>query len=433
MIEFHIFEVFQYFLGYFEIFLCFVILQKINGVNRTGFKQVVILFISAIIAVIVAINRSFRLYSIILILFMIFSISITFCFLYQEKFWNTFLYTALYCFSLALLDMLIIFIMGSVLKESDLGAAIGRTICGKRIFVLSLARLILCLMYFYILYLNKVIAGRFFKPITLILVAEAIGVCYFQSIYAGRSISDLAKDYFVFLLIVVLVTITFGIYSIYRNALEESNIVKLRISMLEQNYEDLKLYYNDSRTLFHDCKAHISLIRKYLVDEQVEKALIYIDSIYSPFSELEKKICTGNDAVDLILNYKLSEINEKSIEIKYDVSLAKSLPLSLDEGDIFVILYNLLDNAIEACEVVPYGQRWIHLSIRHINEMFMLNIQNSFHIQPVYDQGELLTSKKDKRLHGIGMRSVKKIVQKYKGRIECNVTQNIFDVSITFF
>lgn len=433
MIFFYILGILQYFMGYFEIILCFTILQKLYNEKKSRFNQIVINMISGIIAVIVGANRNFRLYSIILIIFMIITISITFWLLYREKLWQTFLYTALFCFSLALLDMLIIFIMGSVLKKSDLGAAIGRTICGKRIFVLCLARFILFLLYSYVLHLKKLIFGTFLKPIALILIAEIIGVCYFQSIYAGRPIPELAKDYFIYVIIVILITISFGIYSIYRNALEESNIVKLRINMLEQNYEDLKLYYNDSRTLFHDCKAHISLIRKYLENGQIEKAVTYIDNIYSPFSELEKKVCTGNEAVDLILNYKLSEIDEKSIEINYDLSLAESLMSDIEEGDIFVILYNLLDNAIEACEKVPNGQRWIYLSLRQVNEMLMINIQNSFQVQPIYKKGELLTLKNDKHLHGLGMRSVKKIVLKYKGRIEYKAQQNVFDVSITFF
>lgn len=105
----------------------------------------------------------------------------------------------------------------------------------------------------------------------------------------------------------------------------------------------------------------------------------------------------------------------------------------IEEGDIFVILYNLLDNAIEACEKVPNGQRWIYLSLRQVNEMLMINIQNSFQVQPIYKKGELLTLKNDKHLHGLGMRSVKKIVLKYKGRIEYKAQQNVFDVSITFF
>ncbi|MFR5149509.1 MAG: GHKL domain-containing protein [Ruminococcus sp.] len=53
--------------------------------------------------------------------------------------------------------------------------------------------------------------------------------------------------------------------------------------------------------------------------------------------------------------------------------------LPFEESDIFVILYNLFDNAIEACENIYYTrEKWIYLSLRLINNMFMLCIQNSY-------------------------------------------------------
>ena len=100
--------------------------------------------------------------------------------------------------------------------------------------------------------------------LVLILLSEIIGVIYFQSVYAGDSIPDLAKGYYMYFVIIILAIMFFAIYSIYRSALEESKIIKLRNRMLERNYEDLKVYYNDSRTLFHDYRAHITLLQKYL-------------------------------------------------------------------------------------------------------------------------------------------------------------------------
>ena len=50
-----------------------------------------------------------------------------------------------------------------------------------------------------------------------------------------------------------------------------------------------------------------------------------------------------------------------------------------------------------------------------------------------YENGELLTIKTDKHFHGIGMKSVKKIVEKYEGQLEYDNKQNIFEVSITLF
>lgn len=433
MQKLYILNIAQYCLGYFEIFLCFRVLLGIYKKDSTKVEKFMILLACGILASIEAINRNIRLYSIILIVFLIITISIIFKLLCKVKFLSTLLYAALYCFSLALMDLFIIFTMGIVLCEGNFGIIIGRKNSLERILALFLARFLMLLVYVLLVKVREYISKKYINALLIILFAEVLGVFYFQSIYAGDSISDLAKDYYAYLIIIILAIIAFAIYSIYRSSLEENKIVKLRNNMLEQNYEELKSYYNDSRTLFHDYKAHITLLQKYLQENQIEKARMYLDSINKPLSDLEKKICTGNNAIDLVINYKLSEVKEKEIDIKYDISSVDISKLCFEEGDIFVILYNLFDNAIEACEKVPKSERWIFLSLRHINDMFMICIRNSYAIQPRYENGEIVTLKKDKQFHGIGMRSVKKIVEKYEGRLEYESDKNVFEVSITLF
>lgn len=433
MQEVHILNIVQYLLGYFEILIGFKVLQRVYRKENTRIKYFIILLACGILAGVEAVNRSIRLYSIVLIVFLIFIISIICTLLYKVGFMCTFLYTALYCFSLALLDLFIIFTMGIVLDEGNLGIAIGRKNSAERILALFLARFLMFALYLFLLKIGEYVSNKQVKALFLILFAEIFGVCYFQSVYAGDSISDLAKDYYAYLIIIILAIIAFGIYTIYRSSLEESKIVKLRNNMLEHNYEELRLYYNDSRTLFHDYKAHITLLQKYLQENQIWKAKTLLDSINRPLLELEKKICTGNNVIDLVINYKLSEMKEKEIDIKYDISPVDFIKLNLEEGDIFIILYNLFDNAIEACEKVSKSNRWIYISLRHINDMFMICIRNSYQVEPCYENGEIMTLKKDKHFHGIGMRSVKKIVDKYEGRLEYGSDQNVFEVSITLF
>lgn len=425
---------FQFMLGFFEIFLCFKMLQKIFEIrDKMSIKTFFVWGIIAVLAIVENINRNIRLYSIILIIFLIISISISFSILYKTKFLNVLLCTSFYCFSLELLDLFIIFTMGVILKESDLGIYIGRNISFERICALSFGRILLFLLYMCILKIKEFNIIKYKKAITIILLAEIIGVYYFQVIYAGGSIAELSRTYFAYLTIVILITISFGIYTIYRDAIEESKIVKLRTTMLEQNYLHLKLYFEDSRTLFHDYKAHITLLRRYLSDGDIKKAHEYIERISEPILNLENQVNTGHETLDLIMNYKLAEVKEKQINLKYNISFIDSNSLEIEEGDLFVILYNLLDNAIEACEKITSGEKWIELSIQNINKMFMISIKNSMQIRPYYKNGIIISSKKDKHYHGIGMSSVKRLVDKYNGHFEYSSTQNIFEVNITLF
>ena len=68
----------------------------------------------------------------------------------------------------------------------------------------------------------------------------------------------------------------------------------------------------------------------------------------------------------------------------------------------------LLDNAMEACARQPEGEsREITVTIRRINLFLIIRITNSSVAAPTIIDGSLVTSKRDKRLHGWGLRSVK--------------------------
>lgn len=127
MEEIYILNVLQYLLGYFEIYMCFEILRKVYKKENTKIKQCFEILICISLAVIEAINRSFRLYSILLIAVVIIVISITFSLIYKIKLRYTLLHTSLYCLSLELLDLFIIFTMGIVLHKEDLGIIYRKT------------------------------------------------------------------------------------------------------------------------------------------------------------------------------------------------------------------------------------------------------------------------------------------------------------------
>ena len=165
-------------------------------------------------AVIEAINRSFRLYSILLIAVVIIVISITFSLIYKIKLRYTLLHTSLYCLSLELLDLFIIFTMGIVLHKEDLGIIIGRQNSISRILALFLGRALMFLISLAIVRYKELIDKNRIGSLVLILLSEIIGVIYFQSVYAGDSIPDLAKGYYMYFVIIILAIMFFAIYSI---------------------------------------------------------------------------------------------------------------------------------------------------------------------------------------------------------------------------
>ena len=123
---------------------------------------------------------------------------------------------------------------------------------------------------------------------------------------------------------------------------------------------------------------------------------------------MEEKLCnSGNIIVDSMINYKLKGVANTDISV--DVCIPEKLDIS--DMDITVILGNLLDNALRAIkEVNEHGEE----SMLHLN----LNY---------------LTTKKDKKGHGLGLESVKEVLNKYNGVLQITCDKGVFIVEAVLY
>ena len=105
--------------------------------------------------------------------------------------------------------------------------------------------------------------------------------------------------------------------------------------------------------------------------------------------------------------------------------------------DINVLLGNLLENAIEAAQQTE--KKYLSINIMLKRGVFKLVIENSFNVSSIIheeQQGKskvLLTTKPFKEQHGIGLKNVKKIVEKYNGAMNVSTQEDIFCVNLILY
>lgn len=92
-----------------------------------------------------------------------------------------------------------------------------------------------------------------------------------------------------------------------------------------------------------------------------------------------------------------------------------------------------MDNAIEACRSLEEKGRWIIIKMEKKNQILFIEIKNSIGKKPVVKNGELITSKSDYMKHGYGIKSVKRIVEKYEGDFTYQTENDKFQVNLSFF
>lgn len=110
--------------------------------------------------------------------------------------------------------------------------------------------------------------------------------------------------------------------------------------------------------------------------------------------------------------------------------MLKSKGLQLEYGDTGVLYGNLMDNAIEACQKVEKGKRYIHIENKYMDGKMLLVIENS---KPPAVNEKLRTTKQDSYQHGRGIASVRKVVGKYNGTVVFSDKGDCFEAAVMLY
>lgn len=174
--------------------------------------------------------------------------------------------------------------------------------------------------------------------------------------------------------------------------------------------------YQRTRELWHDLKNHIGVLQILAQKQQYQEMEEYLSSFQKDVEQRMIPYKTGNSAVDALLSDKLYQMQRKGISVS--MKLCPLATMRIPSRDLCVILGNLLDNAREACE--PFarqdGEGHVSVVLGQQDNFFYLNISNS---AKESDEKNMFVSKKtdmDNVVgHGLGLRSVERIVHQYGG------------------
>lgn len=239
-------------------------------------------------------------------------------------------------------------------------------------------------------------------------------------------IADDTLDMWMILEVILMMAVL--IFNINRQYEFEKELARLKTEqaeLLERDYTTLNNAYAINAKLFHDFHNHIAFLRHLLSNAKLEEAIQYLDELQTPVQKITKTIWTGDEMVDYIINSKAATAKEHNIQYEAQVEFPRHT--NLRSVDLCAILGNLLDNALEAAEQVPEKEkRFIQLTIRRINQMLIIKVENSFSNPIILQDGVLTTSKVKNGLHGWGLKSAQAAAEKYDGTVQTSYKDKVF-------
>ena len=207
---------------------------------------------------------------------------------------------------------------------------------------------------------------------------------------------------------------------------------QLRISTLaNQNaknqieaYHDMDALYEHQRRKMHDYKNQIVTIQNLVQGGNTDKAVKLMEQLTESIAVDLSAINTNHPVVNALLNHKFQTAKEKQIAMIFQVGDVHEIRLT--EEEIVILLGNLLDNAITECErVVKVGRdAVIHLKLVYEDKKMILSVKN-----PVLEKVVIIDNRvqvSSKTGHGIGLKNVEAVAEKYDGSIAFDCDEKEF-------
>lgn len=210
--------------------------------------------------------------------------------------------------------------------------------------------------------------------------------------------------------------------------IREKQLFELETKNQLQLYETLSQNIDKQRKLSHEYQNQINLIQELCQKGLINELKKYLDEINGEISHDVDCIETNHPIINTIINQKYYEATCK--EILFLCKINDMNKINMKNKDIALLLSNVLNNAMEACEKIK-KEKYIKFKLILENDKLFLSVKNSYNGKLTRKDDQLETSKeKDSESHGYGLKNVIKVVKDYNGDYAIRTTDTEFYISI---
>lgn len=238
----------------------------------------------------------------------------------------------------------------------------------------------------------------------------------------------------------LLLIVNYVIFEVYdwisRNAelRGQNRLYAQQLELCSQQAEERESLYLEIRRLRHDLKNHLSSLLGMVQTGQTSEAEKYIMQMLDVGAgdRPEEISHSGNIVIDSLINHAYAAAQRDNVQFNVNVLVPASLPF--ESGHLAIVLGNLLENALEACQNIPDEKGFISLDISYAKDIFQLCIKNSYQAKRKKDIiGHYITTKGDNIYHGLGLSSINHAIENYHGQMDITDNDNIFQVIIVMY
>ena len=293
-------------------------------------------------------------------------------------------------------------------------------------------------------------SGRYeWKEIAILLIPSAAGFsvhllrkAYDKLIFmeAGKETRDFYTSHrAIAVLLIVCNLISLAavvvVFYLFQNLRKRQEEEKSRIAMQKQMQDmqshiaEVERIYAGVRGIRHDLNNHVHVIGQLLEKEQYTQAAQYLETMQKTTEQFDFTIKTGNPVTDVIINEKDREARQKGIVFHSAFSFLPDA--GIDVFDISIILKNLLENAFEAAFRSKLQDKTVSIQSARKKNAYLITVRNSCDkVLSIGENGLPASDKDNGQIHGLGLKNVRMVTEKYFGTLAIEQEGEIVTVSV---
>ena len=278
---------------------------------------------------------------------------------------------------------------------------------------------------------NRPASGVYITCLVNSIIISLVGTaCLMEITHKLCSYTSINK--YIIIIVFCWVAVNLGIYlsfiSIWKSTIEKERfeIIELKNNFMEKHIRNKNHYDMEVRKISHDMDNHLNCIAFLLKKDKPDDALKYVEEIIA-YKKHYHVVSTGNPIIDAVISEKKSLAEKYNIQFDYKVQINDEI--TINSVDLCSFLSNAIDNALEGATSLPdVGDRKVALNIHTKKGYFCIHIENSVRDDPSHLFNNSITTKDNKYKHGLGVMSMKNVVQSYSGNMTSTYSDGFFAV-----
>ncbi len=258
---------------------------------------------------------------------------------------------------------------------------------------------------------------------SIVLIISIFSIVKIRDGLLNGAINSLYSTYITLIIIIIdlCVYLIIYYYSESNRGKMDIEMQRLTIQQQQKEIENIIQDYYETLKIRHDIKRYLNIAIEMINEKEYDKLEAYLRSFQdNKLGNVKTYINTKNKMFNAIINQKLNEAEKYNIKIECFILDDLADFSGMDNLDLCLIFLNLLDNAIEAEKNIEVPI--IKLNIFQNAGYICFKIENIVDKDVISINPKLKTTKSNAHIHGIGLRSVRDIIDNHDGII--NITQN---------